>query len=1532
MPGLVETGLRLLRSLVGNDDDAQAPLPGLGTALRGADAVAITEACIAEVAGLGAGAPADLLTRAWEAERRREEINLLGSPLTDITAPTPRGSLASVVGMALSGTRATAFLSGASLAGQHDMLVAAAGRHVPLVVHSVSRALNGHARARGSGHEAWHAVADAGCIQLFARNAQEAVDFALIGRHIAEIVLRPVLVFMDEERCSAVTQDVKLPTAKLVRRYLGAPGDMVDCGSPGQVMLFGPQRRRIPRWHDLERPVLHGAIQGRDVWSLGAVGARPFTLEAVQPVFERAFDSFAELTGRRHQLLLEHRIDDAEIVLVSQGSCSEAVETVVDYLRTQRKLRVGALSMVGLRPFPGPAIVKALAGRKHVAVLERVDALLADDPPLVREVRAALDKALENHEHGSDTHPRYPALPPERFPRTHAVIYGLGGYPLRSGDLVALVEELQQGGRPLVYLGLDFSRRESRYPKRQVLLDQLARLWPGQLAPGLVGYRGMDVRPEGTSTVAVHRVGGMPGTALAADLGRVLQVVLGGHVRGRAGESWDRWQAPRVDRVVHAQAPVDPGGHGPVDLAIVLGLSARSARDPLADVSVSGAVLVADTSQPGQPLLPPSTWRQLDARGVRVYAVPCTDGPEDAAFRERVYATSLRLLADSAGSLPSRKKLLAARRAMLADASDAELQLRLELFEAALDLELQPEATAPTEPEPELEQGVPMAVRHFSRADTSYDSLQRFWDHVGVLFREGHTEELIPDPYLATAVVPPLTSTFNDLSRLRRTFPAWDPVACTGCGRCWSGCPDSSIGPAALTVSRTLEGAMSVAAIAGASVDALRPVLSKLATRVSKQLRDAQEAPVTLGPVLQEAFDWFSSKAKLPPDRAQPLATAFEAVRAQVDDLPISGTVPFFVEPEQRSAGTGELFCLAFNPDACKGCGICEAVCDEQAITMQPQTPERVRQARVDWQRWERLPDTAGETIARVRDNPDVGPVAAMMLSRACLLGMAGGDSAEAGAGEKVVLRLLLAAAEYKLQPLVQRHLEQVEGLGTRLVDAITSEMVRALPTGDPSAIAYGLRGVQRPEIDLNELITRVEGDGERGQVNLAQMRRLADLAGRVKDLHYRVAQGPDGLGRARVALTIESGPMASWAGVFPDNPFHVPVVVAGAGEGIHIARGLLEGQLRAVLDDLRLVRLARVALERPAAFAREKDRLARLTWRDLTLEERRLVPPIVVVGHEASLTGRNLSTLAAVLDLELPLKILVLADNDLGLASGRAEAAADEVGCGWAGTLGEVGLLALGRRRAHVIQGSLAHPEQLYEGLTEAMSHPGPALMRIHAPSPARHGFPVERLFEQSLRAVQSRAFPLFRYDPGDEGTFGTCLHLEGNPDIEDAWARDEQGRVCSAVHWALSEARFAGYLPELDPAAPEPTPLLEWLELPQHSRHGRTPFVFDRSEPPARRAVSPVLIAVAEERLRTWRTLQELAGVVTPFTAQVRSEVERELRAAHEQELEHARAEHQRELASLRAELEREMVVRVRAGLLDLAGYGDGDTGAEG
>src|SRR4029077_727330 len=100
--------------------------------------------------------------------------------------------------------------------------------------------------------------------------------------------------------------------------------------------------------------------------------------------------------GRRYGRVLTYKCDDADYLIVGMGSMLVTAEAVADYLRETRKIKVGVVNVMMYRPFPGDLLTNILRGRKGVAVLERVDQPLAEDRPLVREVRAALGRAMEN--------------------------------------------------------------------------------------------------------------------------------------------------------------------------------------------------------------------------------------------------------------------------------------------------------------------------------------------------------------------------------------------------------------------------------------------------------------------------------------------------------------------------------------------------------------------------------------------------------------------------------------------------------------------------------------------------------------------------------------------------------------------------------------------------------------------------------------------------------------------------------------------------------------------------------------------------------------------------------------------------------------------------------------------------------------------------------------------------------------------------------------------------------------------------------
>lgn len=1521
---LTNTALKLLRRLLGASSRADGPYAGIATVLDGLTAVAVTEAGVSESAGLGAAFPAYASELTWRNEQRRHGTNFAGAPLSSQATEGPRGALAAAMGQALAGLRATAFLSGPDLAAATDLLQVVAGRRLPLVSHLTLCALPGQAGTRGSGHEALHLAADSGCFILVAANVQEAVDFALIARHAAEQVLLPGLVSMDGEQSAQSLQDVRLPPAGLVRKFVAKPSDAIPTPTPAQQLLFGDTRRRVPRWHDPDHPVLLGAVQPQEAWGLGRAGGEVFFDSDLSNTIDLAFSEFADLTGRRHRSLSAHRLEDATLILVAQGAAVETAEAVADYLRDTQRMKVGVLGVRCLRPFPGAEAARLLGVGARVCVLERVDTPLAGDPPLLRELRAALDRALENGRFGGDHYPGYPALRESHQPQFLSVVYGLGGLPLRAADLAALCRDAETVRKPRVYLGMAFSLSSSPYPKRQVLLDRLRRSYPEISGLGLCAEGPEpDLRPEGAVSLALYRVSGGAGEALTSEIAQLLQRLLGGGLRCRAGDVSAAWGDVCASRIYTGTGLLkDPGDVPPVDLALLAVDPSLPGAQIREDLAAGGALLV-QSALPDDALwahLTNGLRTTLRQTGAGLFRVP---PPVSAAKSTSDYLLGALcgvLLETGRLDLP-RRRLNGAREELLGVTADA--QQRMEWFEAGLDatrkIDLAALPDVPAQLATDGGDEAPALVRRLGNVDDAYDSLPRFWDQVGVLYREGDTHELAPDPYLALGLVPPLSAGFRDLSRVRDSLPVFDPALCTGCGDCWSACPDNAVGATALTPTRLLN-----AAIEGAGADALRPVAAKLAAGIGALCRDPETRRPTFAELLDTAFDRIKAKLPFPEERKSAIARELEGVRAAVGCLSLAVTEPFFSEPESGEKGSGELLALALDPAACKGCGLCARACEAGALRAQRQDVQSLAQARQVRRAWEGLPDNQAATIQRLRRHPEVGALAATLLAAPAAHSMAGADGAEPGSGAKLMLRLALAVMEAHQAPRCGNYLQEVRDTRDRVAGLIRGLLADALPADDLEALSRGLDGIGAGQADLSTFIGQAE-DAVGSSVDAPRLRRLVALARGLGDLAWCLAEGRQGIGRARAGTVLAEGPGAGWVAAFPHSPFSGPATVDSTGDGVQLAAGLLEGQLRQTVEGLVLMRKARLELEQPADSARQWDELDALSWRELEVEERALCPVLLLVGDAAVLAGRGLAQLAWLLGTDLPVKLVVLADLDLGLAASPASAARLST---TTDTSVNLGLLALSQRGAYVAQTSLGTSGHLIESLERAAEFAGgPALLHVHAPSPQRHGFAMDMTLERARAAITARVFPLFRYDPQGEGVFGSRLDLNGNPEPRMSWSADSVTGAPTPAHWALGEERFSELFQPLQGDAPDPVPLASYLALGDQERRKKTPFVERGSNggEPQRLRVDDRLVSVCDERQQAWRMLQELAGLVTPFTDRVREEAEEAVAAERKVELEAQAADYEARIRGLQDTMREQTRQEMRARLMQLAGYGE-------
>lgn len=1451
---------RTLHRLRRPSRDARVSGPPVGTpaVLDGASAVAIAEAAWSEVATSGAGYPSAASARAWAAEARTSGTNLLGRPLGELSADRGRAGLSTALGLAASGVRASVFLSSPDLLASLDLLAQAVGRGLPLVIHHTCRATSGGGAALGTGHDAHHAAADTGAVLLFARTVQEAIDLGLVARRVAETALVPVVISMDADPTATSVEDVLLPTRAMVEALVGAPDDVIAAPTPAQALLFGAERRRMPAFHDLDVPVLGGALTGPAVTGVAAASRRAFLAGDVLGILTEALHRVGPTTHRPTEPLARHRVDDADLVIVGEGAVGELAEAVADHLRDAHRVKAGVVTVRVRRPWPAEAIGASLDRRRRVVVIERSDPSLAGDGPLTRELRSFLD----------DT-------------RLHPLIAGVGS-AVHPRDLVAACREVAAGvsAGPRL-LGIDPSAETARYPKRRVRAEAVLRAAPRLAAMALRaphdadGHDPLDLRGPDTFTLAVHRTGAEDTPALAARAAALLAPVLGPRVRTRLAHAAGPFDGGRIDLVTVGPAPlVDPGPEPPVDLAVIPASVARDAG-PRDGLPTPRALLVLSN-------------HDLDREGpfvtgLRRREVPIlvTGAPDEAGLLGAIVAAARTL----GMSLPATR----VRRAF-ADLLDPEGERDGDDPTAAFTageegvrpLELAPEtdpdASAADDGSPAE---VPLAVRHLTRGDDAHDSLPRFWDRVGVLYRDGREGALTPDPALAIGTVPPLSAVLRDLTAASDLLPEFDPGPCTGCGACWTVCPEGAVTPLVVAPGPLLDRGMAAAKRAGHDVSALGMITAKLVQRMGRTM-SGDDAPATAGDLLRASFDPLVTKMDPPEERRSALSAAIDAVIDAVGPLPLAATPPFHEALEVNGAGTGELVSIAIDPAACKACGLCTAACEPGALPRRPRDAATLATARTRMRIGEEIPDAPATTLTRVSEDERVGAAAATLLSRHVRSTFGGGDGSEAGSGDKVALRAVLAAIEVERQPVVTAQLAEIDGLRETLATTIRTLFADALPTDDLDALGAGLDALVEDDVDVGDLTVRIDRATAGGTVDAARLRRLVALAKSLTDLRWKLARGVNGFGRARTSLAIADGTVAAWAAAFPRNPFAIPVAVDAAGEAPGLARGLLQGHLRGALDDARLLRRARLELDRQTEAPHRSAELATLGWDGLTDEERRRVPPLLLVGDDRGLGGAAIGALAPILADHVPLLALVLGGGDLGLPG---DAPSGDVGHGGGRSTIAPGLLALAHRTAFVLQSSVGALDHLTGGVRDALRTGRPALVHVHAPSPTRHGFAPDATLERARSAIRARVVPLFRYDPGRPGVFGSRLDLSANP-APDAATLEEDGAPLDPIGWARGETRYAD----------------EWADD----------------------APSAALSRASEVRLAEWRTLQELAGVVTPFTEEVRASAERDVADAHAKELAAVRSEYEARLATEAEAVREEMATRLQERLLVLSNAG--------
>ena len=324
--------------------------------------------------------------------------------------------MSTCIGAEAAGARAITATSSCGLAYMYEVLYVAASMRLPIVMAVANRALTGPININND-HSDSMGARDAGWIQLYAENNQEAYDNYLQAMPIGEDkdVRLPVMVCQDGFITSHAVENIELVEDELVKGFVGE---------------YNPEAALVGR----EQPLAVGPYDTCPYYMEHKVQQAEAMKNAKKRILEVA-EAFEKMTGRKYSFFEEYQMEDAEVAIVVIGSTAGTARAEVDALRAEGK-KVGMIKVRVFRPFPAEELAAALADVKAVAVMDKSEGFAADGGPLFYEVRSACYDL-------------------EKRPMMIDVVYGLGGRDCATEDIgrvyARLLKMAETGERGPVY-------------------------------------------------------------------------------------------------------------------------------------------------------------------------------------------------------------------------------------------------------------------------------------------------------------------------------------------------------------------------------------------------------------------------------------------------------------------------------------------------------------------------------------------------------------------------------------------------------------------------------------------------------------------------------------------------------------------------------------------------------------------------------------------------------------------------------------------------------------------------------------------------------------------------------------------------------------------------------------------------------------------------------------------------------------------------------------------------------------------------
>ncbi len=1377
------------------------------------------------------------------------ELNVFGHQKIAIECEGEHAAQGGATAYSVTGRRAVNFTSGQGIVYAMEQYYHAPGKLSTMVLEIGARALTKHALNVHCGHDDFYAALDTGWTMLMAKDAQQAADQAMILRKVNEVALNPGMNIQDGMLTTHSERTYLAPEAELLREFLGAPSDMIDCPTSAQRELFGPKRRRVPEMMDLKNPILLGPVENQEHHMNGVVARRNNFNEPILKCLEQTYQEFGRLTGRHYGLITEYQTDDADTVFVSLGCAAENIEEACDYLRGQRNARVGSIHVNVIRPFPEAAIIQALKGKKNVIILERTDEGLAGDNPLARDIRTALGKALESHKFGGEL----PAISVKEMPRLFRGAYGIGSRDFRPEHTLGAYE---------------YAVGQTRRKDGKGVTDGETYFVLGVDHPySVISKDTPSLLPDKAIAVRFHSIGGWGMITTGKNLGSIVGEF--GDLISHQNPDYDEEGRLKEKLFVMANPKYGSEKKGAptnyylvvaperirvncelnhVDVVLCCDPKAFTHTNPLEGLKKGGSLVweSSDTPETAWQRIPAQHRKFVRENNIRVYILPgfeiarkATDRGElqlrmqGNSFLGAFFRVSPFLQTTGISEELFHQTVRNQYQKKFGRFGDAvvtsNMTVMTEGFSRVQEIKYgdlnDPDRSSMRNPPvwpvgehqiiptagfgPADSSGIAMPSAQVPRAP--FQTLAKFDKE----FRCGLGYHQPASALASLGVMGAGTGATQSKYVARRETPVYIAENCTQCMDCITACPDTALPNTSQDVSTVLKTAASNYVTDTAERKKLFHEL--------KGVEDRARAQMTASVQKREKLPF----KDIIRNEVNALAGIAEKAKAEftgiIDKLPLAySNVPaIFRSLEQKTPGAGGLFSI-FVSDLCKGCGECVQVCgDHDALRMAVET-EELNAALTTAQIFSRLlPDTSQKYLGLYSDGkPQDSREAALrnhLMVRRNYEALVSGDGACAGCGEKSILRAAASVTEAYMRPLYHAKADRLRGKAVKLEQEGLKKL-QALKERSTEqyelfrkTVAHVIMGLGGE--DDEDTAKRIDAHGPISDEDIVggMVAVLRQDAFNHKDL--QAIDGRRANGMSVMMMGASTGCNTVYGSTPPSNPHPYPWMNSLFQDGATISWLLAESLIlnharRSVVPE----RLCDALLDRAENVCREADYFTCTHLDDalMTDQEIRELPKMWVIGGDGALGDIGFQNVSKVILQNRPnVKMLMLDTQVYSNTGGQNSDSStmlggydmNQFGVASQGKLIEKKNVAEAFTSGHgspfVAQVSMANAAKLYKAMLDGIEYRGTAFFQCYTTCQPEHGVADNMSAEQAKLVRDGRGMPEFVYNPRRGETSQEAFDLKGNPTPERDWWRTKfkstgEEYNFTVAHWALTEGRF--------------------------------------------------------------------------------------------------------------------------------------------